>query len=137
MDWLNFAGSLVGLVGGVVGIASGVLGFLEWRRVRKKIAMITDASAAVEVLPAWYTKRMMTDHWCFGLLTKSGATIAIKRITAISDDGKWMDVELATPDEVTPLNGKVSALVGAIADDRTSASIQIANIVAARELWTS
>lgn len=137
MEWLNLIGTIVGVVGGLIGIGGGVLSFLEWRRIRRKIIMLTDASAACEVLPAWYTSRMMDEHWCFGLLTQSGTTIAITKIKAISDDGKWMDVDLASPDAVDDLKEKVPELIGAIANDRTTASVQISNIVAARDLWAS
>ncbi len=127
----------IGAVGGIVGILSSIVTVHHWWKVNKKIAMLSDASRAAEVLPAWYTTRMMTDHWCFGLLTQSGRTIAITRITAISDDGKWMDVELAAPEELVKIAKQVPDLVGAIADDRPKASIQVSHIVAARELWTS
>jgi hypothetical protein len=107
----------------------------QWRKVSKKIAMIDAVGAAMEVLPAWYTGRMMADQWWFGLTTISGTTIAVKTISAISDDGKWMDVELLTTDE---LPEKCSdRFLCAVADDRRKASVQIATIVCAYELLTS
>ncbi len=107
----------------------------EWKKINKKIAMLTDAGAAIEVLPAWYTERMMRDHWYFGLRTTDGHVIAISNITAISDDGKWMDVNLLTDDEVPDC--KETKFVTAVAEDRRSASIQIEKIVLAYDIVTS
>ena len=53
-----------------------------------------------------------------------------------SDDGKWMDVELAEADDVEHLDGRFPVIT-AVAPDRLGASVQIANIVAALELQTS
>lgn len=107
----------------------------KWSLVQKKIAMITDYSKASEVLPAWYTGRMMSDLWQFGLLTVDSGVIAIRQIKSISDDGKWMDVELLTKDEVP--KGINEHFVTAICDDRRSASIQIDKIILAYELISS
>ena len=96
--------------------------------------MLSDAGQAAEILPAWYTERMMMDQWYFGLVTTDGHTIAIGNITAISDDGKWMDVDLLTSDEVPENDTK---FITAVADDRRSASIQIGKIIMAYEIITS
>jgi hypothetical protein len=40
------------------------------------------------------------NHWLFGLVTVDGRTIAISSIKVISDNGEWMDVELAYKDEM-------------------------------------
>jgi len=120
-------------------LAGGSLWFTyeQWKKIERKIGMVDDWSKAAEILPAWYTERMMSDHWLFGLLTSDGRTLVIKRITALSDDGKWMDVELSTNDGI-PLSGYGEGNhVFAISDDRTKASIQVSNIVAAIELQTS
>lgn len=130
MDW-------IGLVGGAAGIASAVFSWFEWRKVNRKIAMLTDASKAAEILPAWYTSRMMTDDWLFGLLTNDGRLIAITRILAVSDDGQWVDVNLAEAVDVQNLAPAFDRVVHAVAADRTDASIQIRNIVAAFDLRTS
>jgi hypothetical protein len=107
----------------------------QWRKINKKVAMIDDSGAAIEVLPTWYTGRMMSDYWEFALVTTSGKTICIRRIKAISNDGKWMDVELMEAEDIPePLR---ESAVGAVAHDRTEASIQISEIVAAYELTTS
>lgn len=104
----------------------------QWRKIQKKIAMISDAGAASEVLPAWYTARMMQDQWWFALHTTDGALIAIRRIIALSDDAQWLDVELLTDDEVPKLPHD-NVLV-AVADDRRTASVRIKNIVAAYDI---
>ena len=97
--------------------------------------MISDAGQAIEILPTWYTERMMRDQWYFGLVTSEDQIIAISNITAISDDGKWMDVELLTNDELPSDDRK--KYITAVADDRRSASIQIEKIVMAYVLVTS
>jgi uncharacterized protein YbaA (DUF1428 family) len=61
--------------------------------------------------------------------------LLISSINAISDDGKWMDVELLTDDEVP--QGKETDFITAVANDRRSASIQIEKIVMAYEIITS
>jgi len=129
--------AIVGLVGGVGGIASSVVSVLEWRKVNRKLAMLSDASKAGEVVPAWYTSRMMDEHWLFGLVVADGRIIAIKKIKAVSDDGAWMDVELAEADEAEEHAAKFGKPIYAVAPDRTTASIQVSSIVAAMDLWRS
>ncbi len=132
---LENIGQIAGVIGGLVGIGSAWLSWKEWQKTNKKIAMLQDSGAAFEVLPAWYTRRMMDDHWLFGLQTNDGKVIVIKRIKAVSDDAQWMDVELAEKDEADHLTER-GTLVFAVAGDRTIASIRIANIVAAYDLVT-
>ena len=126
---------VLSIIGAVTGLASLWLSNEQWKKVKAKIGMLSDAGKAAEILPAWYTSRMMEDQWYFGLVTTDGHTIAIGRISAISDDGKWMDVELLTSDEVP--NNKGTKFTTAIANDRRSASIQIEKIVMAYEIVTS
>lgn len=130
-------GSVTGIVGGVTGIVSAWISCLQWRKINKKIAMLQDSGAAFEILPAWYTRRMMDDRWLFGLQTNDGKIIIIRRIKAVSDDAQWMDVELAERDDAERLTEDRGALVFAVAGDRTEASIRISNIVAAYDLDTS
>ncbi len=100
--------------------------------------MMTDASRAAEILPAWYTSRMMGDYWTFGLLTTTGQMIVVKRITAISDDARWIDVELAEREELDWIPEDYPAkFIVAVGPERTSASVQIANIVGAFDLLNS
>ena len=124
-------------VGVVISGGAAIFTWLEWRKINRKMAMLTDASKAAEVLPAWYTERMMTDHWLFGLVTVDGRTIAITSIKAVSDNGEWMDVELADRDEMAMRDDELVDVITAVATDRKRASVKIANIVAAIELRTS
>ena len=123
------------IIGALTGLASLWISNEQWKKVKAKIGMLSDAGKAIEILPAWYTGRMMSDQWYFGLVTTDGHTIAIGRITAISDDSKWMDVELLTSDEIPSTEN--TKFITAVADDRRSASIQIEKIVMAYEIITS
>ncbi|WP_299979083.1 hypothetical protein [uncultured Pseudoteredinibacter sp.] len=117
------------------GLSSLWLSNEQWKKIKSKIGMLSDAGKATEILPAWYTERMMGDQWYFGLVTTSGHTIAIGNISAISDDGKWMDVALLTSDEAP--DNENTKFITAVAEDRRSASIQIEKIVMAYEIVTS
>lgn len=134
-DWISL-GSLLTASLSVV-IAAGSLWFThkQWAKVRAKIGMIQDWETASEVLPAWYTARMMTDYWVFGLLMTNGKVLVVNRIVGLTDDGNWMDIELET-DEHNSLPDRYD-YVFAVADDRTRASIQVKAVVAAFELVTS
>ena len=127
--------TVLSIIGAVTGLASLWLSNEQWKKVKSKIGMLSDSGKAAEILPAWYTSRMMQDQWYFGLVTTDGHAIAIGRISAISDDGKWMDVELLTSDEVP--NDRNTKFITAVAEDRRSASIQIEKIVMAYEIITS
>ncbi len=127
--------TVLSIIGAVTGLASLWLSNEQWKKVKSKIGMLSNAGKAAEILPAWYTSRMMQDQWYFGLVTTDGHTIAIGRISAISDNGKWMDVELLTSDEVP--DDRNTKFITAVADDRRSASIQIEKIVMAYEIITS
>lgn len=133
-DWLSAIAAWAAVA---VSAGAAIFTWLEWRKINRKIAMLDDAGAAAEVLPTWYTSRMMMDHWLFGLLTADGRVIAITRIRSISDDGEWMDVELATSDDLGGLDANFKPAITAVAEDRTRASVKISNIVAAMELQTS
>lgn len=136
-DTLAWIGAIGGIIGAAAGIGSAVFAGMEWRKVNRKIAMESDWSRAAEFLPAWYTSRMMSDQWCFGLWMVSGQMIAITSIKSLSDNGEWMDVELSEASDLpNPFAGNPDVIV-AVASDRRRASIQIANIVAATDLWTS
>lgn len=137
MDWLGTAVQIGGIVGGLAGGGSAIFAWKEWQKINRKIAMVNDAGLASEVLPAWYTSRMMMDDWMFGLITIDGRMIAITSITSISDNGEWMDVMLAAPGDAANLPNNYGPIVHAVADDRRRASVKIANIVSAIDLWTS
>lgn len=128
---------IVGAVGGLAGLVSAYVSFQEWRKVNRKVAMLEDAGAAFEVVPAWYTSRMMQDHWLFALQMSNGHLIAINGIKAISSDGNWMDVTLATDDEIAHVDQRHYQITVAVADDRRSASVKIAHVQSAFDLQTS
>ncbi|NOT40459.1 MAG: hypothetical protein HOP13_08205 [Alphaproteobacteria bacterium] len=133
---MEMLGLIIGVIGGLTGIASAFFSWKEWQKTNRKIAMLTDSGGASEVLPAWYTSRMMTDHWLFGLVTTGGQIVVINRIKSVSDNSEWMDVELATKDESSSA-AIYGPVVHAVADDRRVASLQIRNIVAALDLASS
>jgi hypothetical protein len=88
---------------------------------------------ALELLPAWFVKRMMTDAWHFGLLTTSGSVIGIHQIhrTYQAADGSiWIDVELMS---IYP-PGVAEASLFIAPTSRTQASINTSHIVTAFEL---
>lgn len=124
-------------ISALISAGAALFAWYQWRKINRKMAMLTDSGAITEVLPAWYTRRMVDEHWLFGLLTIDGRTIVIKRIVAVSDDAQWMDVELAESDEANDLSATLGSCITAVADDRRNASVKIANIVAAVDLWTS
>ena len=89
-----------------------------------------------EILPAWFTGRMMNDDWCFGLLTITGHLFAIRTITSIHQDASgdlWLDVELCT-DESTCQSGLPETTLVVAPTERTTATIKASHVVAAMEL---
>jgi len=131
-EWLSV---IIAGIATLIGLGSLYFTHQEWRKINRKIGMISDATQFGEVLPAWYSVRMGQDHWMFGLITTAGKTIAITTINAVSDDGKWMDVELAEPGDTLPEG--FGEYVIAVDRERTTASVQISTIVAAVDLWRS
>jgi hypothetical protein len=127
----------IGLLGGLTGVASIVITLLQWREVNAALRMVKTAEEATPILPAWFTVRMMTDDWLFGLIVNDGRVIAINRVNAVSDDGSWLDVDLATDTEVHQIPASYGRPVCAVAADRRKASVHVATIVAALELQTS
>lgn len=136
-DWISIAGGVAGVVGAIAGIWAAWVSHAQWKQVNRKILMVADASLAEELVPAWYARRMMQDHWLFGLLTADGRVIVITQILAVSDDGQWLDVHLAESDQGRNAASSLGKPVYAVATDRTRASIQVSNILAAVELQTS
>lgn len=134
MGWLV---TVVGVVGGIVGAMAGIASLVTWAKVNRKVAMLTNSEDAFEVVPAWYTSRMMDDHWLFGLATVSGHTLVIGRILSISSDGKWMNVHLVTKESVPDWAPKIDRPVFAVADDRNVASVRIDSVCFAYEIVTS
>lgn len=124
-------------VGAITGLGSLWFTHLQWEKIKTKVTLLTNSEQAFEVVPAWYTSRMMTDDWLFGLLTSDGRIIAITKISAVSSDGQWMTVELAEYDRLPSDLSKLGTPVFAVAQDRTKASVQISSVVAAMDLQTS
>ena len=88
-EWVTL---VISAIGGITGLGSLWFTHLQWTKIKAKVTFLTSSVHAFEVVPAWYTQRMMTDDWLFGLLTADGRVIAITRISAVSSDGKWMTV---------------------------------------------
>lgn len=143
-DWINLGMLVVSVLSALIAGGSFWFTYYQWQKLKKKIAMIDTSGKAAEILPAWYTKRMMPvdlgggakgrDYWPFGLLISDGRTIVITGILSLSDDGKWMDVELA-PEDFWSVGDK-SNYVFAVCDRKT-ASVQVSHVVAAVELASS
>ncbi|MDA8651383.1 hypothetical protein N9L75_02280 [Porticoccaceae bacterium] len=106
----------------------------------RKIEEDSREAQELAVNPSWFAERMRNDHWLFGLVTNQGQIIPIKTINSISNDGKWLEVELVTSEDLeairSPVNHNIQYLA-AVADDRRTASVQVSNIVMAFELVTS
>jgi hypothetical protein len=134
MEWATL---IIAAIGGITGLWSLRFTHLQWQKIREKVTMISDSSLAFEVLPAWYTGRMMNDEWIFGLLTVDGRVLVIQKVTSVSSDGKWMDVALVEKTDFSIDLTGYGAPVFAVAGDRVSASVQISTIVAAIDLQTS
>ena len=88
---------------------------------------------AHKLLPAWFTARMMSDQWNFGLLMSNGTIIGVSQITRVdaAENGSvWLEVDLlpkaSGPFSIGPVLCAPSR--------RREASISAAHIVAAFEL---
>ncbi len=144
-NWISLGMLLIAIVSAIIAGGSLWFTYKQWKKLKKKIGMINDSGKAIEILPAWYTTRMMpkdlgeglfgVDYWAFGLLMSDGRTLVVTSISSLSDDGKWMDVKLATEDTWS-LEAKPD-YVFAIAADRTTASVQVSHVITAMELITS
>lgn len=124
--------TVVSVVSALVAIVSLVLAIRQWSKVNERLAMLPDSTLASEVLPAWFTTRMMDDHWYFGLTTTSGRMVAISHVNSVSMDSKWMDVELLTIDNLPKCCPQDT--IAAVSGDRTTATVRIDSIVSAQEL---
>lgn len=137
MTGLEWATLIIAGIGGITGLGSLWFTHLKWEKIKAKVILLTKSEHAFEVVPAWYTARMMDDYWLFGLLTSDGRVIVITQISAVSSDGQWMTVELAENDRLHSDMSKYGRPVFAIAPDRTKASVRIDSVVAAMDLQTS
>ncbi len=80
------------------------------------------------LMPGWFTERMMTDSWSFGLMMSNGTTIGIQDIWKVwqaADGTLWLDVTLLSGDYEN---------VWVAPTSRTSASINASHVMAAFEL---
>jgi hypothetical protein len=96
---------------------------------------LTKGIDAKRLLPAWFIPRMMDDCWSFGLLLITGHTLAIECIEAVhlaADGSLWIDVTMKTGEDVW-LRDSPGRLLFA-PTSRTTASVNVAQIVAAFEL---
>lgn len=88
-----------------------------------------------ELLPAWFTERMMSDVWSFGLLMITGDVIAIESINSITKDASgnlWLDaILLDSLLGVEDTNGHKLFLAPT---SRTKISINSSHVVAEFEL---
>ena len=97
-----------------------------------------------DLLPAWFTARMMDDVWGFGLLMDNGILIGIQAIEDIvqaADGSLWLNVRLMRKeDDIFPnehlWTGKFITNFTAN-EDREMATINASKVVAAFEIWDS
>jgi hypothetical protein len=88
---------------------------------------------ALQLLPAWFTARMMHDSWHFGVLMSDGTLIHIETILEVhqaADGSLWLDVQLS---EETPFAQEPHPRDLKSPTSRTMASINVAHVMAAFE----
>lgn len=134
-DWIGVVGTIISVISMGVAGWSAYVAHQQWQKIEKKVGYITDAAEASAILPAWYTGRMMSDNWVFGLLLDNNKVAVIECIVGITDDGKWMDVELHT--EGFSHLPKDFDYMYAITEERNKATIQVSRIISAFELIES
>lgn len=118
----------------LVAAAALVLSVINWWKANAKARSLTDPSEAFEVVPAWFTPRMMQDHWHFALLLSNGKWALIHRIEAVSSDGKWIEVELAEGGATTLYKSIDDVdIITSQTNDRPKATIRTSDIVLATE----
>jgi hypothetical protein len=92
----------------------------------------------VDLLPAWFTGRMMSDCWGFGLMLKNGTVIAIEcidKVVQAKDGSLWLDVQLLDHTGNSDLDD--DNIFTAPHSDRPSASINASEVVFAFEICES
>ncbi len=96
----------------------------------------THIDEALQLLPAWFVPRMMSEEWVYGLMMASGTVIAVEQIERVRravDGVLWLDVRLAPADDYWGGNNYDPTIFGA-PSTRRRASINAAHIAAAFEL---
>jgi hypothetical protein len=89
------------------------------------------------LLPAWFTTRMMSEVWNYGLLTVTGDILAISRINNINRDeagNLWLDAEMVNYHVRGGDESRITSKILVSPTERTNVSINAAHIVAAFEL---
>jgi hypothetical protein len=130
-------GAIASVISAIFPFSALIYTHKQWEKINAKIGMIEESGKATEILPAWYTRRMMDDTWLFGLYTRDGRVILIESIAAVSDDGAWLDVDLASPCAADRFKERFEKCVFAVDSDRTRASVRVDAIVSAVDLQTS
>ena len=59
MTGLEWAPLIVGGIGGITVLGSLWFTHLKWEKIKAKVTLLTSIEHAFEVVPAWYTARMM------------------------------------------------------------------------------
>ena len=94
------------------------------------------AEISVDLLPAWFSSRMSTDEWLFGLHLSDGSLLAITSITKFtqaSDATIWVDAEMADASvEIASDHWRRKLITSPTS--RTRVSVNAAHIIAAFEL---
>ncbi|MDJ0689219.1 MAG: hypothetical protein QNJ41_11980 [Xenococcaceae cyanobacterium MO_188.B32] len=89
----------------------------------------------ISLLPAWFTRRMLTDSWNFGLLLITGDILAIENIDSIEQDASgnlWLDATLQ--EELGYKDNIFGHTILLAPTSRVSVSINSSHVVAAFEL---
>ena len=88
----------------------------------------------IDLLPAWFTERMLSDTWNFGLLMITGDIIVIQNIYRITQDASgnlWLDATLQTDWKDDSIMGHKVVVAPT---SRNNISINSSHVVAAFEL---
>ena len=124
MEILNF----------VVALCALSLSMHNWWKANAKAKLLTNPDEAFEVIPAWFSPRMMQDHWHFALMLSNGKWALIHKILNVSSDGRWIDVELAERGSDTLYDGIAPKdTITSQTNDRPTATIRVSEIVLATE----
>jgi len=89
------------------------------------------------LLPPWFTERMMSDSWCFGLLMVTGDVIAIQSINSIIKDASgnlWLNATLLDSQFCSGKDVINQHPLFGSPPSRTEVSINSSHVVAAFEL---
>jgi hypothetical protein len=97
-----------------------------------------DIESAKKLLPAWFTERMMSDTWPFGLLLTTGHILCISRIEAVhqaADETIWLDVDMIEDMPSKTVLQQMPKMEWLLSPtSRKRASVQASQIIAAMEL---